>query len=181
MVSPVLRLSRSMQVHLLLAGGRKSMALVGLSVAQLLLGADDHVWYLHSDEGLRTSRRSQLVGDDVAQLIEIPLPRLSVAPPQLTRLFQAETPDAARQTLAAEQRRQVQHFLDHGLTAAERELALLVAQNVLTVKEIAAQLHKAPKTVTNQLNVIYSKLESEFGLQPDVGVKREFLRRALRE
>jgi len=65
------------------------------------------------------------------------------------------------------------------LTVAEREVALLVAQNVLTVKEIAIQLHKSPKTVTNQLNTIYSKLESYFGLQPDLGVKREFLRRAL--
>lgn len=172
-------LTQRMQVHLLLAGGRKSMTMMGMSVAQLLLGAEDKVWYLHSDEGLRTSRRPQLQAQDAAQLIEIPLPRLSAAPPQLTRLFQAETPDAARQTLLEEQQRQVQHFLNQGLTAAEREVALLVAQDVLTVKEIAAQLHKSPKTVTNQLNVIYSKLESEFGLQPDVGVKREFLRRAL--
>ncbi len=40
------------RVHLLLAGGRKSIALVGMSVAQLLLGPDDRVWYLHSDEAI---------------------------------------------------------------------------------------------------------------------------------
>ena len=58
-------------------------------------------------------------------------------------------------------------------------MARLVAHQVLTVEEMAAHLHKSPKTVTNQLTVIYQKLESSFGLQPDQGVKREFLRREL--
>ncbi len=170
-------LARAVRIHLLLAGGRKSMAMLGMSVAQTLLGPDDHLWYLHSDEPLRTSGRHQLTATDQAQLIEIPLPALAPAPPRFTRSFQAATPAAARQALSAEHQRRLQYFLDHELTRAERELALLVAQEVGTVAEIAARLHKAPKTVTNQLNTIYSKLESFFGLQADVGVKREFLRR----
>jgi hypothetical protein len=44
---------------------------------------------------------------------------------------------------------------------------------------MAARLHKSPKTITNQLTTIYSKLESAFGLQTDVGVKREFVRQEL--
>lgn len=167
------------RVHLLLAGGRKSMAMLGMSVAQLLLGPEDRVWYLHSDETFRQSRDFLLTEPSHAQLIAIPLPQPGAAPPLFRRFFQAETPAAARQSLREEQATQVRHFIDHELTAAEREVALLVAQDVLTVKEIAAQLYKSPKTVTNQLNTIYSKLESYFGLQPDLGVKREFLRRAL--
>ena len=77
--------------------------------------------------------------------------------------------------------RRVAHFLGRVLTPAERELALLIGQEVLTVKELAEQLHKSPKTVTNQLTVIYNKLEAEFGLEPDVGVKREFLRKIVTE
>lgn len=165
------------RVHLLLAGGRKSMAMVGMTVAQMLLGPEDRVWYLHSDEGLRTSARATLQPGDDVQLIAIPLPQLSTAPPVLTRPFQAETPAAAHQALAAEQQRRLHYFLDHELTRAEREIVLLLAREVLTTAEIAARLHKSPKTVTNQLNTIYSKLESAFGLQAEVGVKREFLRR----
>lgn len=172
-------LGQGVHVHLLLAGGRKSMTMLGMSVAQLLLGPDDRVWYLHSQEGFRQAKQFLLTDAQQAQLIPIPLPQQSAAPPLFRRLFQAETPTAARQSLLEEQVRQVRHFVENELTAAEREVALLVAHEVLTVKALAERLHKSPKTVTNQLNTIYSKLESYFGLQPDVGVKREFLRRAL--
>lgn len=169
-------LRAGVQVHLLLAGGRKSMAMVGMSVAQLLLGPADCVWYLYSDEELRRSGRGALAPGDQAQLVRIPLPRQAAAPPVYTRAFAAETPGAALSALEAEQAARVRYFLAQVLTPAERALARLVASEVLTAPELAARLGKAPKTVTNQLNTIYSKLESEFGLQADVGVKREFLR-----
>lgn len=172
-------IAASYRVHLLLAGGRKPMAMLGMSIAQMLLGPDDRVWYLHSDETLRQSGRMLLEADDQAELIAIPLPTLSPTPAHFRHAFQAETPNDARHRLAEEQTRRIAYFLQNELTAAEREVATLVATEVLTVKEIAARLHKSPKTVTNQLNTIYSKLESRFGLAPDVGVKREFLRRVM--
>ncbi|HMN29806.1 MAG TPA: CRISPR-associated ring nuclease [Caldilineaceae bacterium] len=139
------------QVHLLLAGGRKPMAMLGISLAQMLLGPDDHVWYLHSDETLRRSGRMLLGDGDQAQLLPIPLPRVSPAPPSFLRTFQAETPAAALDEFAAAQQRQLHWFVEHELTAAEREVALLVAQHVLTVKEIAHHLNKNPETMTKQL------------------------------
>ena len=166
-------------VHLLLAGGRKSMAMLGMSVAQLLLGPADRVWYLHSAEPLRLARTHLLQPGDAVQLIPIPLPQQHAAPPIFRRHFQAESMDRAQVELAAEQAAQRRHFVEHELTAAERTVAALVVAEVTTVAAIAAQLHKSPKTVTNQLNSIYGKLESYFGLQPDVGVKREVLRREL--
>jgi len=168
------------RIHLLLAGGRKPMALVGLTVAQLLLGREDHVWYLHSDEKLRLSGRYELEPGDRATLVEIPLAPLGVAPARFTGLFRADTPAAARSALEEWRQRQTRAFVEQTLTAAERELAGLASREVLMVSDMAARLHKSPKTVTNQLNSIYSKLESVFGLQPDVGVKREFLRDVLR-
>jgi CRISPR-associated protein Csx14 len=167
------------QIHLLLAGGRKPMAMVGMTVAQLLLDADDRVWYLHSNEELRIERRPVLEAGDRAELVAIALPQFRAAPARLTRLFQAETPAAARQALAEEQMRRARYFVEQELTRAEREVAALVAQSVLTTEELAGRLQKSPKTISNQLNSIYSKLESAFGLQPDGGVKREFLRREL--
>ena len=172
-------LSVDAQVHLLLAGGRKPMAMMGMSVAQMLLGPEDHVWYLYSDDALRASGRMTMKEGDEAELIEVPLSRNAPAPPRFTRAFQANTPAEARSALVREQQRRLAHFVETELTPAEREVAALVAQEVLTVNEMAARLHKAPKTVSNQLNSVYSKLESAFGLLPDKGVKREFLRREL--
>lgn len=172
-------LARGAAVHLLLAGGRKPMAMVGLSVAQLLLGPEDRVWYLYSDEALRAAGRMELLPGDEARLISIPLAPLSPAPPRISRVFEADTPAAARAVLDAAQAQRVERFLTVELTGAERTVAALAAGEVLTVQEMAGRLGKTSKTVTNQLNSVYSKLESAFGLQPDVGVKREFLRHIL--
>lgn len=90
------------RIHLLLAGGRKPMAMLGMSVAQLVCGPDDRVWYLHSDEALRKSGRMLMEPGDQVQLIEIPLPRFTAAPPLFMRPFQAATPAAARDALAEE-------------------------------------------------------------------------------
>ena len=166
-------------VHLLLAGGRKPMAMMGMSVAQMLLGPRDRVWYLHSDDDLRTSGRHILGPADRADLVPIPLPPLGNAPAAFTRPFQAQTPADALRLLEAEQHERRRTFVERELTPAEREVARLIAAEVLSVEEVAARLHKSPKTVTNQLNSIYGKLENVFGLQPDKGVKREFLRREL--
>lgn len=141
-------IAQGARVHLLLAGGRKSMTMVGMTIAQMLLGPEDCVWYLHSCEELRQSGRAWLDDHsahpapanraDPAQLVQIPLPRQSAA-------------------------------------------AQLAAQELLTVQAVAARLHKSPKTITNQLNAVYSKMESYFGLQPQAGLKREFLRYLLAE
>jgi CRISPR-associated protein Csx14 len=168
--------TQRVRVHLLLAGGRKSMAMVGLSVAQLLLGPEDRVWHLYSDEALRRSGRAALADGDEVTLIPIPLAPPALAAPVYTPVARAASPATARATLADEQQRRLAHFLRHELTSAEREVATLIAGEVLTVTEIAARLGKRRKTVTNQLTVIYSKLESFFGLTPDMGTKREFLR-----
>lgn len=173
------QLTRGHQIHLLLAGGRKSMAMVGMSVAQLLLGPHDAVWYLYSDDALRQSGRMTPAADDQVHLIRVPLPQPTVASPQFTPTAQAPTRSAALAAVEALRSRQARSFVETLLTPAERTLALLVATEVLTVEEMATRLHKSPKTITNQLTTIYSKLESAFGLQADIGVKREFLRQEL--
>lgn len=173
------QLAHGHNIHLLLAGGRKSMAMVGMSVAQLLLGPHNAVWYLYSDDALRLSGRMTPKAGDQVQLVAVPLPQPNVAPPQFTPTAQAPTRAAALAAVEAQRARQARYFVESLLTPAERTLALLVADEVLTVEEMAARLHKSPKTLTNQLTTIYSKLESAFGLQTDIGVKREFLRQEL--
>ena len=172
-------LAAGRRIHLLLAGGRKSMALTGLSVAQLLLGPGDHVWHLHSDEALRHSGRFWPAAGDAVHLIELPLAPPIAVPPRFTPAVAAASPAAARQALGAAEQARLRHFVESELTAAERSVAALFAQQVMGVDEAARRLGKHKKTVTNQLTTIYSKLESYFGLTPDVGTKREFLRREL--
>ncbi|MBV7331747.1 LuxR C-terminal-related transcriptional regulator [Chloroflexi bacterium TSY] len=173
-------LQANRRVHLLLSGGRKPMSMVGLTVAQLLFGPQDRVWLLQSEEQLRLSRRALLQPDDEVVLMEVPLPNLHLAPPVFTRTMQAPTRDDALRTLAQQKQSHHQRFVEVVLTPAEREVVALVAQEVLTTEAVASRLHKSPKTVTNQLNTIYSKLEAEFDLHPDHSIKREFLRRELR-
>lgn len=165
-------------VHLLLAGGRKSMAMIGVTTAQLLFGPQDRLWYLYSDDELRTSGRHLLHTTDDAGLVQIPLPPPLTAP-VYGHALEAETPDEARSLLARQVAEQRRRFVEEELTAAERAVARCVVEDVATTQEIAARLGKAPKTVTNQLTSVYAKLEAAFGLQADVGAKREFLRREL--
>jgi DNA-binding CsgD family transcriptional regulator len=167
------------QIHLLLAGGRKPMAMIGMSVAQLLLGPQDRVWYLFSDDELRQSGRVTVRSNDDVRLIQIPLPQFTSTPALFSRPFQAETPAAARRELAEADAQRRRYFVEEELTPVERTIAQHLAREILTTDELARRLHKSPKTITNQLNTIYNKLESYFGLQPDKGVKREFLRQLL--
>lgn len=171
-------LRQGYQLHLLLAGGRKSMAMVGVTTAQLLFGPEDRIWYLYSADELRLSGRYLLQGRDEARLVQIPLPP-PLAAPVYGHALDAETPDEARRLLAAQVSEQRRRFVEEELTAAERAVARCVVEDVAKVADIAARLHKSPKTVTNQLTSIYAKLEAFFGLQADVGMKREFLRREL--
>lgn len=92
-------LAAGRRIHLLLAGGRKSMALTGLSVAQLLLGPGDHVWHLHSDEALRHSGRFWPEAGDAVQLVELALAPPMAVSPRFTPAVAAASPAAARQAL----------------------------------------------------------------------------------
>jgi CRISPR-associated protein Csx14 len=173
-------ISQGHRVHLLLAGGRKPMAMLGMSVAQMLFGPGDRLWYLYSDEGLRRSGRHRLREGDHLELVAIPLPPLSDTPAAFRRSFQASSPNEALSLIESEHVERRRHFVEVELTPAERAVAKLVAEEVISVEEMARRLHKSPKTVTNQLTQIYRKLESYFGLQEEVGLKREFLRQELR-
>lgn len=172
-------LQQGARIHLLLAGGRKSMAMIGMSVAQTTLGADDCVWYLWSGEALRRSGEPRAAHPDDARLIAIPLPRLSPIAPVYTAPLQAADLSGARAALERVRQQRLRRFVEEELTAAERAIAALLVRELLTVRQLAERLHKSPKTVQNQLNQIYAKMEAAFGLLPDRSVKREVLRREL--
>jgi CRISPR-associated protein Csx14 len=163
------------RVHLNLTGGRKLMALCGMTVAQLLFDDDDRLWYLQSPPDLVASKA--LFANDPRRLtlVAIPLLRWSPAPPILTDLALADDPVAAltwqHEQLAAAKRR----FLAQELTEAERAAAELVIRTGAPDAELARLLHKSPRTISHQLTVVYDKLRVFMGVREDVRVDRHTL------
>lgn len=168
-------LSRGRRVHLLLAGGRKQMAMMGVTVAQMLFGPEDRVWHLYSDEALRQSNRFLLGAGDEARLIPIPLVRWSLAPPILTGLAAAASPLEALAWQQEQLNARRRDFLDHMLTAAEREVALAAIQTGATDLELARRLYKSPRTISHQMAAVYDKLRLFLAVRPDVRVDRHTL------
>jgi len=133
------------QVHLCIAGGRKTMALFAMAAAQILFGAGDQVWHLVSDPGLITSRQLHAPNPDAVSLIPVPVARWGRMRPD----------DASR----------VRMFIETVLTPAEREVAVLLVREGLSNAALAQRLGKSVKTIANQLSSIYVKLGDYFGLE----------------
>ncbi len=162
-------------VHLNISGGRKIMALCGTTVAQLLFDETDRLWYLRSAADLVASKALFARDPRQATLVPIPLLRWSPAPPILTDLALADDPVAA---ITWQQEQQIvarRRFLDKQLTPAEREVAELAIRTGATDAELAAQLHKRPRTVSHQMATVYDKLRVFLGVRDDVRVDRHTL------
>lgn len=173
--------SKGHGLHLLIAGGRKTMAIFAFAAAQIIFGEDDHVWHLVSDERLRQTRRLHAQPHDRIHLIEVPFVRWNYLPgtPQFlavgarTALAQVDT---QHQQL---RRRQAQAFLKQ-LSRAEREVVQLLVETALTNDALAARLEKSPRTIANQLSSIYRKFAVFYALPGDAAPDRTQLVAALR-
>ena len=164
-------------VHLCISGGRKVMGVIAMTVAQLLFGNDDQIWYLIT-EGWKpgANRRLHALSESV-RLIPIPVLRWQEASTLMQTVTKLDDPEEVlawhhRLTRKAEERRQGE-FIRHWLTPAERgvtQLACLGLDNA----SIAARLQKREQTVANQLRSVYEKL-FEWLNYPDYNVDRNVL------
>ncbi len=149
-------------VHLGISGGRKVMGIMGMVVAQLLFGPDDHVWYLLT-EGWQpgAGRRLHLPPEEKVWLVPVPVLRWSEAGALLQTVAELDDPAEIvawheKVSRAARMKRR-REFIRHWLTPAEREVARLACRG-LDNAAIAARLHKQEQTVANQLRSVYEKL-----------------------
>lgn len=165
---------RGFRLRLLLAGGRKTSAMMGMATAQLLLRPCDQVLYLSSDEALRLSRRHILSDSDNVQLHTIPLPP-TISPSESTQVMQAETPAEAYRSLETDRRVRTVEFLE-SLTGGELAVVKAVVSGTNSNQQVAAQLNLSTHTVSNRLTSVYGKLETALGRQLEKGIKREALR-----
>ncbi len=166
-------------VHLSITGGRKTMAVYGMVVAQLLFDEEDRVWYLLSKDWKPGDKRVMHVRlSERVWLVPVPVLRWSSVSPVLTVLALREDPwesiQAQRAIRLEENQRRKQEFLERWLSRAEREVVRLACLG-LDNAAIARHLHKSERTVANQLTSIYAKLHEWRGFRTDVPVSRAVL------
>jgi CRISPR-associated protein Csx14 len=127
-------------IHLCIAGGRKTMTIFALSVAQAILTTQDAVWHLVSSSNMIQSKAMYANNPADVQLVQVPFVNLN-----------------------AENSASPQRFLQT-LMSAEREIVELLVREGLPNAILAQRLSKSPKTIANQLTGIYLKLQQYFGL-----------------
>ncbi len=165
-------------IHMCISGGRKVMAVIAMSVAQLLFGPGDQVWYLFT-EGWKPGKERRLHAgkSDKVALLPIPVLRWSEADIPLRTVADLSEPQEVltwykRLTDKAEEKRK-DEFVRHWLTPAEREVVRLACLGYDNAA-IAAKLAKQEQTVANQLRGVYEKLRELLDF-PDYTVDRNVL------
>jgi CRISPR-associated protein Csx14 len=165
-------------LHLCISGGRKVMGVIAMTVAQLLFGPDDRVWYLIT-EGWRpgVNRHLHAVNGEQVLLVPVPLLRWKEAGTLMQTVTELDDPQEVlswyhRLTQKEEEKRQ-DEFIRHWLTPAERKVARLACQGFEN-SSIASTLGKGVQTVANQLCNIYDKLREWLNF-PDYSVDRNVL------
>lgn len=157
-------------VHLCISGGRKVMGIMGMVVAQLLFGPEDHVWHLLT-EGWHpgAERRLHLPVAKKVWLVPVPVLRWSETGALMRTVAELGDPAEVvawyeRLSRNARTRRQ-EEFIHRWLTRAEREVVRLACRG-LDNASIAKALYKSEQTVANQLRNVYEKLREWLGDVP---------------
>jgi CRISPR-associated Csx14 family protein len=157
------------RVHLSIAGGRKSLAVYGMTTAQLLFDEGDRLWHLYSGGDFLESKRLHPEPGDRVHLIDIPVILWGQVSPVLTDLNEIEDPfeavERVRQLRLGEKLEQARSFVLGSLTAAERRVVDLLVREGLSDIEIAERLVLSPRTVEGQLRSAYRKAADHWALE----------------
>ena len=149
------------KVHLSIAGGRKSLAVFGMAVAQMLFDEEDCLWHLYSGGEFLASKRLHPGPGDDAFLMRLPVILWSQVSPTAGLLQQVADPYQALEQIRRlqweEKITQARSFCLGALTTAERRAVELLVREGLADSEIAAHLVLSPRTVEQHLRSAYSK------------------------
>lgn len=156
-------------VHLLIAGGRKNLAIHAMVAAQMLFDDRDRLWHLYSaGDFLESKRLHPRPGDDV-HLLDIPVLLRNLISPALGELSQVED---ARQALDKLRRldlearlSQARGFVLGSLTHGEARVVELLVRAGAGDAEIAAKLCLSARTVEQHLRAAYQKAANHWELE----------------
>lgn len=162
---------RGAQIHLLISGGRRTLTVFGMAVAQMLFDDDDHLWHLASHPDLEASGALHASPGEWVRLIPIPIIPWGRLSPAFDALRDVTNPLEAAQRLAQMRLREqwdtARIFLLTKVSPAEREVLDLLGREGLTQSEIAQKLCLSPRTVETHLRNAYRKAADHWNL-PDV-------------
>jgi RNA polymerase sigma factor (sigma-70 family) len=160
------------KVHLLIAGGRRTLTVAGMATAQILFDDEDRLWHLASHPDLEASGNLHAREGEWTRLIPIPVIPWGRLSPVFDVLRAVDDPFAAAKKLSElrlrEQWDQARIFVLAHLSSAERNVVELLVRDGLSQNEIADRLNLSTRTVEQHLRSAYKKAEKHWELESDV-------------
>ncbi len=172
--------SQQWRVHLCLAGGRRMISLLAMSVAMLLFDHYDRLWHMYTPrEFLARAREGAIMHaqpEDGVRLIPVPLTPWGTYFPALRALAQAPTgttPASLLPQIGEGERRRCQSVIDR-LTPRQREILRAFASGKKP-QEVAEELFISLKTVDSHKTVILSECRNAWNVADGVRLDYHFL------
>lgn len=156
-------------VHILIAGGRRTLTVFGMAVAQLLFDAHDRLWHLASHPALEARGDLHAGPGEWTRLIPIPVVTWGQASPAFLTLREVSDPQEAVTRLTNARLRAewelAQTFVMGALSAGERQVVqALVRDGLTTQAALAARLCLSTRTVESHLRSAYRKAANHWEL-----------------
>lgn len=156
-------------VHLLIAGGRRTLTVFGMAVAQMLFDDSDRLWHITSHPALEESGNLHANENEWARLISIPVIAWGRLSPVFDVLRTVEDPFIAAQQLSAFRLREqwdlARIFVLTKLSPAELAVVALLVQDGLNQTEIAERLSLSLRTVEQHVRSAYRKAEDHWEVE----------------
>jgi len=156
-------------VHILIAGGRRTLAVSGMAVAQMLFDDQDRLWHLASHPALEASGRLHAGPDEWVRLIQIPVIPWGRLSPVFSLLREVDDPFGAAEQLSQARLREQwdmsRIFVLTRLSAAEKQVVEILVRDGLSQGDIAERLSLSPRTVEQHLRSAYRKAADHWELE----------------
>ena len=153
-----LKLAES-RIHLQIAGGRRTLSVFGMAVAQMLFDDEDCLWHLSSHPQLEASGRLHAVDGEWVRLISIPVIAWGRLSPVFDVLSRVDEPLLAAEKLAGMRLREqwdlARIFILTRLSPAELNVVEPLSRQGLNQTDIAELLNLSPRTVEQHLRSAY--------------------------
>lgn len=160
------------KIHMLIAGGRRTLTVAGMATAQILFDDEDRLWHLASHPDLEASGRLHAGEGEWSRLIPIPVIPWGRLSPVFDVLRAVDDPFVAAQKLSdlrlREQWDQARIFVLAHLSSAEKNVVELLVRDGLNQNEIAEKLSLSARTVEQHLRSAYHKAKEHWDLENDV-------------